>query len=110
MTFNRAHFLRKAEAFIDSRRVTTATKRSPAQARHVEVDMTPPKLSPAPDIGNGHWIVAMTSPRSDARAIAALQEAGYAVFSPGISPAAPESSPSTLLISTAFCPPSIHLE
>lgn len=58
-------------------------KISSTSIRQVEIDeKLPEKIKPAADIGSAHWIVAMTEPRCEARAIAGLERAGYPVFVP----------------------------
>lgn len=71
--------LETKSARISGRRVTSAA------IRKVEIDETEPEIiAPAPDIGSASWIVAMTEPRAEAKAIEALTDAGYPVFCPFI--------------------------
>jgi transcriptional antiterminator RfaH len=58
-------------------------KASSASIRQVEIDdAAPAAIQPAPDIGSAQWVVAMTEPRSEAKAIEGLRRAGYPVFAP----------------------------
>lgn len=66
-------------AKINGKTVSTATK------REVQIDYSDPEgIEAAPEIGPHRWVVAMTTPRSDRRAISSLSENGYAVFQPVI--------------------------
>ena len=66
-------------AEINGRRISTATRRK------VEIDHTPPEgIAPAPRLDGVKWVVAMTEPRGEAKAMQGLEEVGYPAFMPMI--------------------------